>query len=618
MLTELKKLIPEFDVISFDIFDTLLLRTYYRPSDLWLDMEIRENAKGFAKDRCDIEKEIYARYRKNGAEPLFNDLYSGIPQWADIKEKELTYERESIIVNPEMLEVWQMAGWNGKKRIIVSDMYLPQDFLEEILKKNGITGWDKFYLSNACQANKIDGTLFKKLLNDLGCSASQVLHIGDNENADMKIPNKLGIVAYHYSKVIDQFLCECPFIQKFLAQGDDFEKRRMIGCLAAGWHVYKCEHPSWTYWNKIGFLFAGTLAYLYMRMVGEDAQLHGFTHLMMVARDCYILEKIFNILYPTIKTDYFYSSRLSALLASQYFGSLENTIVNRKKLCLDYLRKQGISITENEENHFIETGELTEETKNALDKISNTERKQTEEYLRQFHINPENTAIVDGASVHFTVQKFISDIVGKNVFTFYLQTQNQPNNGETLYQCNWNDARYLMFTEFLFAAPYMTVERVVDGKPVFKTKIHSLEKIKISVSTQIEAGALACAKILNKSHCNFSKYCWLDFNDAFMDNQSLEDNEMLSFACDSMAPDHNSDFFPVIRRFPPDREKSICGIKVLTLHKERVGEQYQNIMYLFGKYRLFDVNKLKILQRNGALRTFYRKMLGHGEFAKHK
>ena len=130
-------------------------------------MELRENAKGFAKDRGKIEKEVYAQFRKKGAEPLFNDLYSRIPQWASMKEKELIYERESIIVNPEMFEVWQRAGWRGKKRIIVSDMYLPQDFLEELLRKNGITGWDGFYLSNTNQSNKSDGSLFKKVINEL-------------------------------------------------------------------------------------------------------------------------------------------------------------------------------------------------------------------------------------------------------------------------------------------------------------------------------------------------------------------------------------------------------------------------------------------------------------------
>lgn len=620
MLTELSKIIPDFDVISFDVFDTLLLRTYFRPADLWEGMEEREQAAGFAKDRFAIDRKEYARsFRKDGYEPSLDDMYSGIPQWGAMKEKELSFEREVVRGNPEMLAVWQLAGTLGKRRILVSDMYLPQSFLEEVLVKNGITGWDAFYLSNARQGKKRDGSLFKMVLEEQACPPDRILHIGDNDISDLKMPNALGIVAYLYPKVIDKFLCECPYIQSFLGDGKNFEKRHLVGCLAVGWHVYKCEHPDWSYWNKIGFLFAGTLGYMYMRFVGEAAKRHGFTHLMMVARDCYILEKIFNILYPAIKTDYFYASRLSALLATQYFGSFGIGVINRRKFCLDYLKKQNISITDDEANHFVETGEFSGEAKQAFDRLSEMERKQLEAYFSQFHIDKDKAAIVDGASGHFTVQKLVSDIVGADIFAFYLQTIVPTQNGETLYQCSWNDARYLMFSEFLFSAPYMSIERVVDDEPIFKKNIHNLEKIKISVSTQIEAGAMACAEILNHANCNFSKCTWLDFNDAFMDNPTLEDKEMLSIACDSMATDNNSDFFSVIRKRPSDRIKRFLGIKLLTIHKERVGEQYKNIMYLFGKYRLFDYEKIQTLMpKNGFLRKIYRRLRGHGEYAVRK
>lgn len=617
MLTELIKILPDFDVISFDIFDTLLLRTYYAPKDMWQEMEACEEAVGFAHDRYEIDRKLCALARKNGGEPSLDEMYSGIPQWSSLKEKELAYERKAIRVNPEMLEIWQKAGELGKKRIIASDMYLPQVFVEELLIRNGISGWDDFYLSNSRQLKKRDGGLFRKILEEQKCPADKMLHIGDDAYSDVTMPNKLGIVAYLNSKVIDKFLEECSFLKSFLGDGTTFEKRRLVGCLAIGWHAFKCEHPDWSYWNRLGFLFAGTLGYLYMRFVGEEAKRCGIMHLMMVARDCYILEKIFNILYPEIKTDYFYASRLSALLSTQYFGSFGIGVKNRRKLCLKYLKKQNIPVNDDEATHFIETGELSREAKQAFDRLSDIERGQAEDYFSQFHINKENTAIVDGASGHFTVQKFISDVVGEDIFTFYLQTIRPPENAETLYQCKWNDARYLMLAEFLFAAPYNSVERVVDGKPVFKKEIHNLEKIKISVSSEIEEGALACAKILNQSNCSFSKYTWLDFNDAFMDNQNVEDKEKLSIACDSMATDHNGDFFQVVHKRIPEKVKRFCGMTIWTLRYERIEEKYLNIVYLFGKYRLCDGDKLsKILPQNGCLRRFYRWLRGHGEFAR--
>ena len=616
MLKEILKILSDFDIISFDIFDTLLLRTYYAPKDLWQDMEEREGAAGFALARFEIDRKLFTLARTNGGEPSLDDMYSGIPKWENMKERELAYEREAIRVNPEMLEVWQKAEELGKKRILVSDMYLPQEFIEELLNRNGISGWDELYLSNSRQLKKRDGGLFRKVLDEQKCPADRILHIGDDAYSDVTMPNKLGIVAYLYSKVIDKFLEECRFLKSFLGDGKSFEKRRLVGCLAVGWHTFKCDHPDWSYWSRLGFLFAGTLGYMYMRFVGEEAKRLGITHLMMVARDCFILEKIFNLLYPDIKTDYFYASRLSALLTMQYFGSFGIGMINRRKFCLEYLKKQNIAINDDESSHFIETGELSRETKQAFDNLSNMERRQAENYFSQFHINHVNTAIVDGASGHFTVQKFVSDVVGKDIFTFYLQTLRPPQNAETLYQCGWFDARYLMLSEFLFAAPYNSVERVIDGKPVFKKEIHNLEKIKISVSSEIEEGALACAKILNQSNCVFPKYTWLDFNDAFMDNQTVEDKEMLSIACDSMATDHNSEFIPVVRKLPPDRSKRLFRIRLLTIQRERVGENYKNIMYLFGKYRLLDYDKIYVFfKKDGFLRKTYRWLRGHDKYA---
>ena len=624
MLNELLKIIPEFDVISFDIFDTLLLRTYFTPSDLWKDMEIKEGALGFAEDRYKADRKLYALSRENGREPIWDEVYAEIPQWKLLKEKELVYERMAICANPEMLDVWEKAGQLGKKRIITSDMYLPQSFLENILEVNGISGWDGFYLSNARQLKKRDGGLFKKIIEEQGYSATQILHIGDNEEADYSMPKSLGIVAYLYPKVIDKFLCECPFIRGFVKNPSDIEKRRLTGCLAIGWHRFKCKHSKWSYWNRLGFLFAGTLGYIYMRFVGEEAKQRGITHLMMVARDCYILEKIFNMLYPEIRTDYFYASRISALLAMQYYGNFGQGVINRRKTALRYFReKMKLDISEDVAQHFIECGELPVNVQQIFDQFAQNEQLQLKVYFSRFDISSNNTAIVDGTSGHFTVQKLVSSTVGEEIFTFYLQTLKPTVNGKTLFQCGWDDARYLSFSEFLFCAPSAPVERIKDGKPVFIENLPVVEKIKMSLSVQIEEGALACANFLKQCECDFSKFTWLDFNDEFMDNQSLEDKEMLSIALDSLDPEHKGDFFSVICRLPEEKSKCFLGIKILTLRKERKGEHYVNILYLFGKFRLFNYDEFKksiifprnFFSPNGFLRKCYRKLKRHGEFS---
>ena len=52
----LKYLIEKHNTISFDIFDTLLLRPYAKPTDLFKHLEKLENAQGFAAERVMAEK----------------------------------------------------------------------------------------------------------------------------------------------------------------------------------------------------------------------------------------------------------------------------------------------------------------------------------------------------------------------------------------------------------------------------------------------------------------------------------------------------------------------------------------------------------------------------------
>ncbi len=47
MIEELKKRIDEVDVVSFDIFDTLIVRLYRKPTDLFAHLEESTGFSGF-------------------------------------------------------------------------------------------------------------------------------------------------------------------------------------------------------------------------------------------------------------------------------------------------------------------------------------------------------------------------------------------------------------------------------------------------------------------------------------------------------------------------------------------------------------------------------------------
>ena len=590
-IKDIARLMNEFDVISFDIFDTLLLRPFVKPADLFWKLERDEDAEGFAQDRIRAEHRAQAQVRSSGREEAtFDEIYQLIPQWEHLKENELAAEKACLVANPEMRDVFNAAKSQGKKVFILSDMYLPADFLKDVLRKNGIDGWDGFYVSSDQHGAKWSGALYDLILKNTGVGPDKILHIGDNANSDVCKTNEKGIVAYGYQKVIDNYYEECPFAREFLRRDSSLEKRLLVGAMAVGWHIYRCEHLNWSYWNKIGFLFAGPLGYAYMRLVGESARKHGFSHLMFVARDGYILQKIFNVLYPNVRTDYFYASRLQALLGIKYFGRTEIGIKVRRRYCIRYLEETlKVALTEDQKEKYEEMGILPDDAQKALDEAAQEKRTEAESYLSRFEINPRTTAIVDGDSTHFTVQKFVSAIVGHDVFTYYLFTNRPVENAETMACTDW-DMRYLHFAEFLFGAPTPPLEDVVHGEIIYKTDIPFFERFKVTCSSEISDGAVASAAVLAKTMSGFNHDIWLDWNDAFMDNLCASDLEMLSLARNSVSLGHESGFCPIIVEKEIPSRKTILGRTMLMARNVRRGVCRRRVLYLFGKLPILELS----------------------------
>ena len=597
MLSQVVDIIENFDVVSFDIFDTLLLRPYLMPTDLFWKLEAVEKALGFTNDRIQAERRANAKARAQGrADATFDEIYAEMPKWKSMQAKELSAEKRCLVSNPELVDIYNAAKFAGKKVVITSDMYLPEDFLKEVLRNNGIDGWDGFYLSNTCQAQKRTGTLYDVMLADLGVAASQVLHIGDNHQADVAQANQKGIVAYGYQKVCDKFLDECPFVREFLGRKPNLDKRLLVGTLATGWHLFKFEHKDWTYWNRIGYLFAGVLGYLYMRMVGDDAKERGITHLMFVARDGYILQKIYNALYPGFRTDYFYASREQALLASQYFGRTNIGARLRREYCKNYLEKnRGVRFSGEQAAKYVEHGILPAEAKRAFDEASMSARNAAELYFNRFNIDKTTTAIVDGNSTHLTMQHFVSDVVDENIFAYYLFTNLPAENAKSLCCTDW-DMRYLKFSEFLFGAPTPPLETVKDGKPVFKECVPFFEQFKVSLSDEICDGAVACAKMLDRAKVALTHDIWLDWNDAFMDHRTSYDDEKFSLARDSIAIGHDSGFAPVLSQWAPPKYLRLFGRTLLRVDACRHGvDSCRRFMFL-GRLKLLDVKTRNVLR----------------------
>lgn len=126
------KKIEEYDVVSFDIFDTLLKRNVKKPTDVFKYMEKKYNREGFFNERIEAEKRARAN---NKIEVTLKDIYEEMP--FDFSKEELETESELLIQNDWIISVYKKAV-QSKIVIITSDMYLPEEFIIQILKREKI------------------------------------------------------------------------------------------------------------------------------------------------------------------------------------------------------------------------------------------------------------------------------------------------------------------------------------------------------------------------------------------------------------------------------------------------------------------------------------------------
>lgn len=300
--------LSQYDVISFDVFDTLIFRAFPDPKvifDLW---GTKFNLQYGRKMRAEVEREL--RATKGTFEITLQEIYdrlavrSGIDKETGMKaeiELELTYCRP----NKFLLEVFNRLIKMGKTVIILSDMYLPSNVISEMLTKCGYTGYDALYVSSDYGETKSFGNIYGLITQKYGKDKSYI-QIGDNPISDIKNAKLNGWSAYYYES-----------IHKI---GKPF---RPDGMSSLGGGLYRGIVNSFLYsggensdpYYKLGFVHFGIFAYGYCRWLVSLAKEKSADLILFAARDMHIVQKIFNQCFGKTKNKYISISRLAIIRA---------------------------------------------------------------------------------------------------------------------------------------------------------------------------------------------------------------------------------------------------------------------------------------------------------------
>lgn len=182
----------KYDIISFDVFDTLIKRECEDPKDIFF--YVGEFILPSSFDVFDfvirrVNAESVARCKSVTGEVTINDIYMQLDNYygelsAKLKEKEIEIEIEKCRPRNKLVNLYKSFIESGKKVILISDMYLSSEVIAKMLSKCGIEGYDALYVSNEWGCDKICGQLFMKARDDLRMINGSHLHYGDSFRAD--------------------------------------------------------------------------------------------------------------------------------------------------------------------------------------------------------------------------------------------------------------------------------------------------------------------------------------------------------------------------------------------------------------------------------------------------
>lgn len=354
---EIKNAIDDAEIISFDIYDTLVMRKVFSPQDIFKLTEQRL--------KCHFKREIPYREMRNRAvsslqkenytlEELCDKMQELYPNDDVNLYKAIELEIESAVttVRKDMLEIYWYAVKHKKEIYLLSDMYLSSDFLLNMLTKCGIKS-DKSHLwvSGEMGISKNSRCMWEKYINEV-VGKKKALHIGDSQKADIEYAQEVGIQAIKIAGATDMLKEIIP--TEIWSKTYSLYGSLSLGMLADelfnspfSWKSVENKYHISTC-RQFGRVVFGNVVLTYLLWLLEESRKRGISKLIFLSRDGYLLRQNYLYLIHKLHIDeapaaeYLFISRKAvltfaakeqeaflSLLALSYTGTFRNYLNDR-------------------------------------------------------------------------------------------------------------------------------------------------------------------------------------------------------------------------------------------------------------------------------------------------
>ena len=292
------------DVISFDLFDTLVMRKVISYTDVFELLNLRLRNAGiyipdFAKLRLYAEKEM----SKDSAPRLVSiyehvlELVGGSFVTADqLAELEWELDSSLLTVRDAVKDVFRKAVELGKPVIITTDSYYSREQIERILTRFELGDFDNLFVSCEYNTAKTQG-LYEEVKK--AYPGQSILHIGDDEYADVEKAEEHGLASFriHSAESLLDLLGGLG-----LDEAQTISDRIKVGLFLSRifnspfWFEKAPQPLSVRSASDIGYLFCAPMITDFIIWMKERTASQGYESILFGARDGYLVGRLYRMI----------------------------------------------------------------------------------------------------------------------------------------------------------------------------------------------------------------------------------------------------------------------------------------------------------------------------------
>lgn len=478
--------------ISFDIFDTLLMRRVLHPENIFEKLE-RELpcAAGFRVARVQAQKRLGpAADIKTIYDAVRRELGWTNKQTQSAMEAEWQAELSTVSLRADMVALLRYAEERGKLVWLLSDMYWSETRLRELLARIGAETTAPLLVSCEIGCSKEDGSLFREYLRRSGAQPSKCLHIGDNRYADVEAAEREGLSSVRIYSGYN-------LLEESAAQGL-FAYERTAPDALGGFVANRFNSPFALHETRgllpvedayeLGYDYIGPLIDCWLDWLACRLAEDGVTRMLFPARDGFLLARLYGLLrkdQPELPRGIYFKASRRAVSVASICGEADAWELADRPFhgtTREFFRRRfGVEAADEEpwESGSKRAAEVLERYMPDILKSAARERTSYLNYLASLGLPCDGICGFFDFVAGGTVQHYYEKLIGKTTQGYYFATMNLPNafydtddiaalfGNITSYSDNPLAEGYLMLESVLTDPDTMLVRIAEDGTPTF-------------------------------------------------------------------------------------------------------------------------------------------------------